>query len=73
MKFVQDAVLHTTENSNFTEDQDFPELALPFYFFFSFLKQKIPSSYTPTSDFFFMKMFSWKTEVCNRVIYRWYH
>lgn len=43
MKFVQDAVLHTTENSNFTEDQDFPELALPFYFFFlSSSKRSLP-------------------------------
>lgn len=37
MKFVQDAVIHTMENSNFSEDQDFLELA-PSQFSFSFLK-----------------------------------
>lgn len=42
MKFLQDTVIHIMENSNFSEDQEFLELALAYFFFFFFPQVKDP-------------------------------
>lgn len=58
MKFVQDAVIHTMENSNFSEDQDFLKLAPPHFFSFSFPQVNDPFLIYSHFRFLFMKTFS---------------